>query len=910
MVDEEGFLLIKDREGPEVPLPDNSASRAELEAVKEQLKQTRDSLALAKEDAVNARAAAEASAAEAQKAVTDLSLERSQKAAIEQERAQLQATVTKLQEQLEQARKDLANQGGSSSELVEARKKLAEQDARIKNLESNVETYRSNAANLFLVRRQLEAQVESLKKQIEELKQAQGSGDPGGAQPPSPPQAPPPIADSWSVATASTNRVWGPGRHAMETLRNINVGLKDATHEYAMAMSFRAKASQPVEKVWYYVPYGTGYHGGTAGSVVMTIRPDLNGAPDPSKNLGFFIHDLSAENKSADKMYEDNVLNSQALESGKLYWLVFTNNTGTAGTYYSINTTQIRKYSGAPGIRWTPPVDATVLYQTNPGSWTNLTSVSGPGDMQSSPLFQVSYRGGVKQGSAVIESGATALRSMTLTTAAGRDNTKTIREALYIPNAITVRAVSFMAEVLEDSGASVTVSLHQLEGSGLSNTVVRTLWSTNKTLTKSSTAPVGTPAGWAASYWHDINLDRNVSLTGDTWYALDITVNSGSLRVAGQTNARRRGLEMPVAYIDGEARYALDNGSFIPLNYHFHGTPNAARNDVNWRGVALHTLEDIDSFYPQDGGQQSTPKPGQPQNPDSRGGLPVAFHDRVFSMSTGNNPKLLHAWNNRVSGAVQNGTTGQGGGASVVQGKSQRLTMQDGWLLDPWKRTGNLDWVLRQTFLHYTPWFVFIEIEGSPARAPRAEVAIRNLRFWILPKGSDTWELLASQSTGFWAGYFHPNMSSQIGGDIRGAAFEGGEKFQFKGDASPWPVIHGSGAQYRFQDDRGFDGLMVTCEARIITPGAEVALQLGCDAKIFGDNKSDRVWVNESDHGWYPGVGLSRCEPLTASWQAYGFSPLQQADGTVRDGRAANALTKATFDASKVDLTKAPELGR
>ena len=694
----------------------------------------------------------------------------------------------------------------------------------------------------------------------------------------------------------------------METLRNINVGRKDATHEYAMAMSFRAKASQPVEKVWYYVPYGTGYHGGNAGSVVCYIHADKGGVPDQNAQLGYFVRDLSKEDKSTDKMYEDNVLNAQALESGKLYWLVFTNNTETAGTYYSINTTQIRKYSGAPGIRWTPPADATVLYQTNPGAWTNLTAVSGQGDMQSSQMLQITYRGNVKQGSAVIESGAPALRAMTLTTAPGRDSTRTIREAMYIPYGMTVRAVSFMAEVLEASGASVTVSLNQLEGSGLSNVVTRNIWTTTRLLRKSLQASEGTAAGWAASYWHDINLDRNVTLNGDTWYALDITINDGSLRVAGQTNARRRGLEMPVAYIDGEARYALANGSFIPLNYHNHGSANGNRNDVNWRGVALHVLEDIDSFYTQDGGQQNTPNPGQPQNPGAQDALPTAFKDRVFAMSTGTNPKLLHAWNNRVSGAVQNGSSGQGGGASVVQGKSQRLTMQDGWLLDPWRATGNLDWVLKQTFLHYTPWFVFIEIEGSPVKVPRPEVAIRNLRLWTLPKGANTWELNASQSTGFWAGYFHPNMSSQIGGDIRGVSFEGGEKFQFKGNESPWPVIHGSGAQYRFQDDRGFDGIMVTCEARIVTPGAEVALQFGCDAKIFGDNKSDRVWVNESDHGWYPGVGLSRCEPLTNSWQSYGFSPVQRADGSVRDGRAANALPKATFDASKIDLTKAPEL--
>ena len=906
MVDEEGFLLVKDPKGNEAPIPDNSASQAELAALKQQLQKTQDALVQANNAVEKAKAAGEAAAAEVKRVNDDLRVEKAKRVTLERQREALRTRMASLEEQLTQAQKDLANQGTCPAELAQARKDVASAQEKVQALTGEIEEARrlNLKANEDLAK--ATQTITQLQKEIEDLKKAAGNQS---TPVPGNPSPPPQVDDSpWLPTRSSTNHVWGPGRHAMETLRNINVGKKDATHDYALAMSFKAKASQPVEKVWYYVPYGTGYHGGDAGAVNMFIHPDKGGKPDTSKTLGYFVRNLAGEDKSSDKMYEDTILHTEPLEKGKIYWLVFTNNTNTPGTYYSINTTQIRKYSGAPGIRWTPPEEATVLYQTTEGTdWTNLTAVSGQEDMQSSPMFQLTYQNDVKQGSVVIESGATATRSMLLTTTPGEHNVRIIREAMYIPNTITVRGISLMAEPVDSQWASVYLALVELEGSGLSNKVVKELWSAQELVQRPAQAPSGTPAGWAASLWTDIKLPRQYTLEGGKWYALDIRSVENTLRVAGQTNARRRGLEMPVAYIDGEARYSKDGTSFIPLNYHNHNSPNSNRNDVNWRGIALHTVEDIDGFYKQDT-TTVTPPPGQDQG--STGPLvPANVKEKFFTMSTGDNLRPIHAWvPGRVAGARVNGESGQGGGAAVNQGKAQHLTRQDGWMLQPWIDTGNLEWVLKQTFLHYTPWFVFIEADGSPARAPGAEVAIRNLRFWVLPKGSDTWVLKSSQSTGFWCGYFHPDMNRQIGGDIQGTPYEGGVKYRFKGNVSPWPALHGSGAQYVFKDEGEFDGLLVTCEAKCLTPNAEIALQFGCDPKIFGNNKADRVWKSEEDQGWYPGAGMSRCEIITNEWKTYGYSPLQRADGTVRDGFRNNALPKARWDASKLAWDVAPEL--
>lgn len=907
MVDEEGFLLVKDPKGTEAPIPDNSVSAKEAAALRKRIEELeaqlqwvitgRDKLI----DQVNDLTGQLTKTKEKLKQV-EADAEDVSKAYDEAHKA-----VERLEKELDQARKDMASQGTCPADLAQARKDLNAAQLSAATARFDADQAQGLARERLVGLQTAQAEITKLKKEIEDLKKAAGNQatpNPGSPTPPPPPQ----VDDTpWTPARSDTNHVWGPGRHAMESLRNITVGQKDATHTYRLAMSFRAKSSSTPSKLWYYVPYGEGYHGGNAGVLRMDIYADKNGAPDEANRFGTLTRNLVSENKSSDKMYEDAILEGLPLEKGKLYWLVFSNTDRTAGNFYSINTTQIRKYSGHTGIRWTPAADATVMFQTNPGSWTNLTSVMNPGDMQSSPMFQLTYQNDVKQGSAVIESGATALRAMTLANTPGRDSTSTIREAMYIPNTITVRGISFMAEPLDAHGASVYLALSMLEGDGLSNKVVRALWGDRVSVQQTQQAPAGTPSGWAASFWHDFKLSQPVTLEGGKWYALDISRTTGTLRFAGQTNARRRGLEMPVAYIDGEARYAKEDGTFIPLNYHFHGTPNANRNDVNWRGVALHTVEDIDSFYKQDTAG-TTPSPGQ--NPGNTGPLvPANVKEKFFTMSTTNNLRPIHAWvPGRVSGARVNGESGQGGGAAISQGKSQHLTRQDGWMLTPWEETGNLGWVLKQTFLHYTPWFVFIEADGSPARAPGAEVAIRNLRFWVLPKGSDTWVLKSSQSTGFWCGYFHPDMNHQIGGDITGTPYEGGVKYKFKGNASPWPALHGSGAQYQFQDEGEFDGLLVTCEAKCITPNAEIALQFGCDAKIFGNNKADRVWKSEEDPGWYPGVGMSRCEIITNDWKTYGFSPLQRADGTVRDGFAHNALPKARWDASKLAWDVAPEL--
>lgn len=872
MIDEEGYLLVRnfgDNDKPVVPVPDPSQPQENLDCQKKNAElQASLQAALKRSD-------------ELQTHVSTLLVEK----------GNLETTLETVQATLREAREKLSP---LTSENVQLKTKIAD----------------------------LEKQVATLRARIADLEKGV---NPTPAPVPTPTPVPP-VQPPWSgVTRAKLANVWGPGRHAMDALRNLTVGSRAAGNDYGLCIGFTATDDGPLDKLWYYVPYGTGYHGNDAGVLKCTILPANPGNWETSEpnegasSLGSFTRDLRAMNRSRDAMYEDSFTGAQPLTKGGRYYLLFSNEVKQAGTFYSINCTQIRRASGYKGIRWDDDTKFTIGFRLSPtNGWTDLSTLNvSNGTMVTSPMLRMTYKSGHEDGSVIIESGAVQGREVTLAQSRAVGTTPHIREAMYIPFDMTVRAISLVAENMGYSDA-LQVSLVTLKGEGLTNEVTSTLATKriDQTGGPAKNRLKDYPDPFIRAEWYDVELDAPTRITGGQWVAVDITAPQGSWRFAGQTNARRRGtegggkpLEMPVAYIDGEARLILPDGQWGALNYHNRGVSNGTRNDVNWRGICLHVTEDVELTTKRLKAGQPAPTP--PVATPGNGTASTGFRSRTFNMSTANNPRLIHAWvDGRVDNAVKNGTSGQGGGAAISMGMSQKLHRDDGWMLDPWINTGNLEWVLKQDFFHYTPWFVFIEIDGSPNKAPAPEVAIRNLRFWILPKGSNTWQLLSSQSTGFWCAYFYPDMGRQISGDISGTPYEGGTKYQFRGNTNPWPALHGSGAQYRFDRGGVFDGIMVTCEAKLLTPGAEVALQFGCDAKIFGDNKTDRVYKNESDKGWYPGVGMSRCEPITTEWVTYGFCPTQRQDGSVRDGKAAYAMPYSRWENSVIPAAQAPELGR
>ena len=99
------------------------------------------------------------------------------------------------------------------------------------------------------------------------------SPQPPTPQPPQPSPSPQPAPSGpWvGFARTTTANVWGPGRYAIASLRNLTAGLRSG-QRYAVTCRFKAETSRPLSRLWYYVPYGLkGYHGGAAGILLSYL---------------------------------------------------------------------------------------------------------------------------------------------------------------------------------------------------------------------------------------------------------------------------------------------------------------------------------------------------------------------------------------------------------------------------------------------------------------------------------------------------------------------------------------------------------------------------------------------------------------------------------------------------------------
>lgn len=420
-------------------------------------------------------------------------------------------------------------------------------------------------------------------------------------------------------ANTTTANVWGPGRYIVESLRNLNVGLKNGQN-YVATTRFKAETSNALSKLWYYVPYGTGYHSGNAGVVHATVYED-DGSGNPRMNgakYGEFTRDLRPLSHDRDAMYEDSFRNARPLTAGSIYHVVWTNDDGGNNNYYSINNAQTHAYTRVTPVRWTPAMEYGCKFSTNGGaSWNDLTNPrSGNGaEMVTTPMLRFTDTAGTEYGYVIMESGAPDSRAITLTQSNGGSSTRGIREAMFISKRMTLKGLSFVAENVT-GGARLNIVISKMAGDGQSNQTTERLWSHSLTSngTPLNNRASGVRAGFATIEWYDIPFASDIVLEANQWIAIDFEAPSGTWKFAGQTNGRRRGtegggrgLQMPVSYIDGEARYQNAGGNWIPLNYHAHQQPNGNRNDVNWRGVALH--------YVEPGAQQPAPPPAQPPSP-------------------------------------------------------------------------------------------------------------------------------------------------------------------------------------------------------------------------------------------------------------------------------------------------------
>lgn len=754
-------------------------------------------------------------------------------------------------------------------------------------------------------------------------------------QPPTPqPQPQPPVvAREWKgFDKTEMANVWGPGRFVIESLRNLTVGYRTGANNYAMTCRFKAESSAALARIWYYVPYGaaSGYHGGSAGILRATIYDDDgNGNPNRAgAQYGNITRDLRSLDHSRDAMYEDVVANARPLTAGKIYHLTFRNDDSTVGNFYSINCVQVGANARYSPTRWVPPREWGTKWSSNSGAtWidsTNPASTNGA-EMVTVPMMRLTDTAGKEYGYMVLESGAPNSRAIILGQSNAGSQTRNIREAMYIGKKMTLKGMSLVAENINGND-QLTISIKRLIGDGLSNEENGTLWTHTLTANArpASQRITGIRANFAVIEWYDIPFTSDIVLAAGQWIAVDFTAPRGSWRFAGQTNGRRRGtegggrgLEMPVSYIDGEARYTNNSGNWIPLNYHAHQSPNGNRNDVNWRGVTLHYIEDANAQEtpapipkppaPPPTPPAPNPPPAQPPSPPPAQPTPSGFmsdreKERVIRLATGYNDAAPTGW-------VRNGTNGGGGqfkSAAIVQGNQITWEPSDGW----WNNGGGQPirdhrllnekkWTPFDTFQN---WTVGMEDSGNTAKHGQMFMDLRNMCTFFLYEGSDEWWLFHKSDTVGWADKFNWSMGGGDGSQIPRQVVDGHSRVLIPvGNTDATGIYHGGAGDIDMKRAyaRGkIRAVLVTAEARISPnspAGARAAFQMGGDWKWYNDSKI---------LAWYPGFGLSATTRLSRDWQRFYHCSLRLDDGSLKPdvSRASRAITVGEFRRTRIPL--------
>lgn len=741
---------------------------------------------------------------------------------------------------------------------------------------------------------------------------------------PTPQPQPPVVAREWKgFDKTEMANVWGPGRFVIESLRNLTVGYRTGVYNYAMTCRFKAESSAALAKIWYYVPYGdaSGYHGGTAGILRATIYDDDgNGNPNRAgAQYGNFTRDLRSLDRSRDAMYEDVVRDARPLTAGKIYHVTFRNDDATVGNFYSINCVQVGANTHHSPTRWVPPREWGTKWSSNSGAtWidsTNPASANGA-EMVTVPMMRLTDTAGKEYGYMVLESGAPNSRAFVLGQSNAGSQTRNIREAMYISKKMTLKAMSFVAENLNGND-QLTISIKRLIGDGLSNEENGTLWTHTVTANArpASQRISGIRANFAVIEWYDVPFSSDIVLNAGQWIAVDFTAPRGSWRFAGQTNGRRRGtegggrgLEMPVSYIDGEARYTNNSGNWIPLNYHAHQSPNGNRNDINWRGVTLHYIEDANATEtpapipkPPSPPPAPNPPPAQPPSPPPAQPTPSGYmsdreKDRVIRLATGYNDAAPTGW---VANGT-NGTSGQFKHASVAQGSQSTWEPSDEW----WNRGGGnpiishaaLNAKKSTPFETFQNWTVCMEDSGNTAKNGQMFADLRNMCTFFLYEGSNDWWLFHKSDHLSWASRFVWTMGGKSG-DLGVQDLNGFSRVIIPvGTSDSTGVYHGGTGDIDMQAAyrRGkIRGVLVTAEARISPnspDGSRACFQMGGDWK----------WRNDSSIlKWYPGFGLSATTKLSKNWQRFYHCTLQ---GGPDVSKASRAISIAEFRRSRVPL--------
>jgi hypothetical protein len=380
-------------------------------------------------------------------------------------------------------------------------------------------------------------------------------------------------------------RLWGPGLQRIDVLSNVRIG-RPTTTEYIHAHRFKAAYGGHLASLRQYFEDGVGYALGNGGQIRIRVfpddgtsshRPDMTGTPLAEGAFDGTYFSMSGGSFVGSPGWADvSVTSATPLVAGQRYHVVYDNvDANPAANYVSINIARTRGATGRPNP-WTSPWDWGTMYGTR-GSpytgayawseWTNSTISSD----YASPILQITYASGDRQGYAVIESGNVEPSRLWRVT-----STDPVRERF---SPLSTKTVSgFTVETAKESGTGALSWALKQGGTTIVDGTIADPGNDYTTVTLGSTNGIFIPR-------HVLFTDF-VTMTGGLDYDLEFTAAGSSEWVfTVLRNGGQQGFVYPAAFTQSQAEHWT--GSEWIGSYHWNHA--VAGTFSNWR-VVLHTI--------------------------------------------------------------------------------------------------------------------------------------------------------------------------------------------------------------------------------------------------------------------------------------------------------------------------------
>lgn len=313
-------------------------------------------------------------------------------------------------------------------------------------------------------------------------------------------------------------------------LTNYRIGIFSGSE---CSFRFKAKYTGYADKILWYNITGSGYSGGTGGTIDCELQTN-----NPSTNLpsGTVLATATLTNPLAGAFQELYFDSNPYLSAGTLYHLVFKNiDSNPATNYTSVDAlyTTPAYTPNQPGIS---DLDLGLYWRTSPtGTWQRKNS--------STPIYKLTYTNGNKQGQGYNESWIGTPKVVKLTTSLDYR----VRQTIKPSNTVTVKVVWAR---LKKVGNPERIRAEITDSSGTVITRGDRLWTGDGTYQWIKWGFHITPVTLSANTQYYL-VFRGIYTAGDSDYYEFFPLKEGAYN----------GFNVDNLFTDGKAEYSTDGGS-------------------------------------------------------------------------------------------------------------------------------------------------------------------------------------------------------------------------------------------------------------------------------------------------------------------------------------------------------------